>query len=159
MSDQVYVRVSEPDRIDVEVTELRNRVTVSEDSLQAFVALTGVQGAAGATILSGSGAPTNAVGNEGDIYIDLNTPPKFYGPKTTSWPAEPFFEFTNNRRYIFDQPVPESTWSITHDLGGYPSVTVVDSANTVVIGDVTYINDTDITVSFTGGFSGKAFLT
>jgi len=38
-------------------------------------------------------------------------------------------------------------------------VTVVDSAATVVIGDVTYNSDTSVTVSFAAPFSGYAYLT
>lgn len=63
------------------------------------------------------------------------------------------------KRYTFTQQVAASTWVITHDLGGKPQVTITDSANTVVIGDVTYNSNTQITVSFTRPFSGFAYLT
>lgn len=65
----------------------------------------------------------------------------------------------NTRRYVFTQASPVTTWTITHSLGGRPSVTVVDSAGTVVIGEVTYISDTQVTVEFTSAFSGYAYLT
>lgn len=63
------------------------------------------------------------------------------------------------KRYIHAQASPSSTWNITHNLGGRPSVMVVDSANTVVVGEVTYLSNTQITVSFTVPFSGYAYLT
>jgi len=63
------------------------------------------------------------------------------------------------KRYVHAQASPSSTWNITHDLGGKPSVMVVDSANTVVVGEVTYVSNTQITVSFTVPFSGYAYLT
>jgi hypothetical protein len=103
-------------------------------------------------------------GNIGDYYIDVATG-DFYGPKTSEgWPDTPFFtaltEAThNNERFVFPQPSPSSTWSITHDLGGRPSVTIVDSAGTMVIGEVTYNSDTQVTVNFTAAFSGFAYLT
>ena len=160
MSDEVYVKVNEPARIDLEVQELRNKVSISEDQLSVVVSLIGSQGVAGGTILSGSGAPTIAIGNEGDIYIDTDAPAKFYGPRTaTEWPASPFFTLTSSRRYVFDQPVAALTWNITHPLGGFPSVTVVDSANNVVVGDVKYIDDENVELTFSGAFSGKAYLT
>jgi hypothetical protein len=63
------------------------------------------------------------------------------------------------KRYIHTQASPSTSWSITHPLGGRPSVTVVDSAGTVVIGEVLYISNTQVTVSFTAPFSGYAYLT
>lgn len=65
----------------------------------------------------------------------------------------------NTRRQVYSQPVPSTTWNITHSLGGRPSITVVDSAGTVVIGEITYISDSQITASFTAAFSGFAYLT
>jgi hypothetical protein len=38
-------------------------------------------------------------------------------------------------------------------------VMVVDSARTVVIGEVSYTNNTQIVVNFTSAFSGYAYLT
>lgn len=63
------------------------------------------------------------------------------------------------RRHSFHQEAAASTWVITHSLGGKPQVTIVDSADTVVIGDVTYNSNSQITVSFTTPFSGYAYLT
>jgi hypothetical protein len=103
-------------------------------------------------------------GNIGDYYIDVATG-DFYGPKTSEgWPDAPFFtaltEATHdNERFVFPQSSPSSTWSITHNLGGRPSVTIVDSAGTMVIGEVTYNSDTQVTVNFTAAFSGFAYLT
>ena len=48
---------------------------------------------------------------------------------------------------------------ISHTLDGFPSVTVVDSAGTVVIGEVSYNSTSSVTVSFESAFSGKAYLT
>lgn len=53
---------------------------------------------------------------------------------------------------------PSDTWYITHNLGKYPSVTVVDSANTVVIGDVVYLTKNALVITFIGTFSGTAYL-
>jgi|TARA_R110002050_G_scaffold178045_1_gene311254 hypothetical protein len=49
-------------------------------------------------------------------------------------------------------------WNITHNLGKYPSVTVVDSANTVVVGNIDYISSNAIKITFNAAFSGCAFL-
>jgi len=60
--------------------------------------------------------------------------------------------------FIYTQATPAATWTITHNLGKFPSVSVVDSANTQVYGNVDYINDNSLTLTFTGAFSGKAYL-
>lgn len=65
----------------------------------------------------------------------------------------------NTRRHVHSQPVAVETWLITHSLGGKPSITIVDTADTVVIGEVTYISDSQIRVEFTSAFSGFAYLT
>lgn len=60
--------------------------------------------------------------------------------------------------YIYTQSSASAEWDIQHDLGAFPSVTVVDSANSVVVGDIQYINDNRLIVTFTAPFSGKAYL-
>ena len=60
--------------------------------------------------------------------------------------------------YVHDQAVPASTWTINHNLGYYPSVSVVDSTNRVVFGDVVYLTDDVVQVNFNGSFSGKAYI-
>ena len=60
--------------------------------------------------------------------------------------------------HIHNQTVSSSTWNITHNLNKYPSVSVVDSSNEEVIGEVQHINSNSLTVKFSAPFSGKAFL-
>lgn len=65
----------------------------------------------------------------------------------------------NTRRFEFNQQSASATWVITHTLGGKPQVTIVDSADTHVFGEVQYNSNTQITVLFSAAFSGKAYLT
>lgn len=58
----------------------------------------------------------------------------------------------NTRRHVHTQSVASDEWVINHTLGGKPSVTVVDSADTVVIGEVTYNSNSQVTVEFTAPF-------
>jgi hypothetical protein len=60
--------------------------------------------------------------------------------------------------YTHTQSVPSGTWVIQHLLGRHPSVSVVDSAGSVVVGNVTYDSDIRVTVTFSASFSGKAYL-
>lgn len=54
--------------------------------------------------------------------------------------------------------VAAAKWTITHNLGKYPSVTVVDSANTVVVGNVDYTTSNSLVITFNAAFSGCVFL-
>ena len=60
--------------------------------------------------------------------------------------------------YIHNQTTPSATWTITHGLGRYPAVTIVDSAGRVVMGDVSYTDDNTVTIAFGAAFSGRAYL-
>lgn len=60
--------------------------------------------------------------------------------------------------YIHTQSSAAKEWVITHSLNKFPSVTVVDSAGDVVCGDITYINANSVKITFSAGFSGKAYL-
>jgi hypothetical protein len=64
----------------------------------------------------------------------------------------------DKRTYTRCFEVASNLWTITHNLGSYPSVTVVDSGNTVVIGEVDYTNANILTITFSAAFSGCAFL-
>lgn len=66
---------------------------------------------------------------------------------------------TLTRRYTHTQNSPSTTWTITHTLGGKPQVTVVDTGDNVVHGDVQYLSNTQIICSFSAPFSGLAYLT
>lgn len=60
--------------------------------------------------------------------------------------------------YVHSQGVASSTWSITHNLNKYPSVTVVDSAKNTIEGEVEYDSLNKVTLYFAFSFSGSAYL-
>jgi hypothetical protein len=59
--------------------------------------------------------------------------------------------------YTHTQSVPSSEWTIQHNLGKRSSVTVVDSTDAVVFGDINYVDSNNVTITFNGAFSGKAY--
>ena len=65
--------------------------------------------------------------------------------------------FTTDANHVQTQGSPAAQWVVDHNLGKKCSVTVIDSANEVVIGQVTYNSDNRVTLDFDGSFSGKAF--
>ena len=48
--------------------------------------------------------------------------------------------------YTHNQSSVSNTWTITHNLNRFPSVTVVDSGNTVVEGTVVYNSNKQLTI-------------
>ena len=60
--------------------------------------------------------------------------------------------------FIFNQGVPSTTWNITHNLGKFPSITVIDTGNTVVTGEYNYTSNTNVILTFSAAFAGKAYL-
>lgn len=63
-----------------------------------------------------------------------------------------------SQTFIYEQSIASTTWNITHNLNQFPSVTIVDSGGTVVIGDVQYVNSNSVTLSFVAPFGGRAYL-
>lgn len=62
------------------------------------------------------------------------------------------------KSFIYEQALPSNRWEVSHKLGRYPSVTVVDSAGTTVEGDIQYIDNNNIVIEFSAPFTGKAYL-
>jgi hypothetical protein len=74
-----------------------------------------------------------------------------------------FSEFQNpstsgDSSFTYTQGVAETTWNIQHNMGKFPSITVIDTANTVVTGQYTYIDNNNVTLNFSAAFAGKAYL-
>ena len=60
--------------------------------------------------------------------------------------------------FVFSQNTPSTTWEITHNLGKFPSITVIDTGNTVVNGEYNYTSNIKVTLNFSAAFAGKAYL-
>ena len=154
------VAVEEVTENTVSVQDLINAVTISETSPNSVtvVASTFVNDdGASSSLFYGAADPIDSLGDQGDFYINTASG-ELWGPKGVSdWGIEPLPLIP--KRFVYTQSPASSTWNITHTLNGYPSVTVVDSAGSVVIGDVSYNSTTSLTVSFSSGFAGKAYLT
>ena len=67
-------------------------------------------------------------------------------------------ELSADKHFTFTQSTATNTWNITHDLGKFPSVSVVDSGNTIVYGNIDYIDNNSLTITFSAAFGGKAYM-
>lgn len=63
-----------------------------------------------------------------------------------------------DKNFYFVQNEALDTWVIVHNLNKYPSVSVIDSSGSEVIGEVSYDSVNQITITFKGAFKGKATL-
>ena len=121
-----------------------NNILISEqNNINNFGHFTIDSYTAGATI-----STLNLTNIGGNGNLDLN---KFYD----------FAVFTlssPDKTFEFDQGQPALVWTIQHNLNKFPSVSVVDTANTVVNSQVNYIDKNNITINNTAQFAGKAYL-
>lgn len=60
--------------------------------------------------------------------------------------------------FAFTQSSPASTWTIAHNLGYRPNISVVDSAGSQVEGNTVWTDTNNLTITFSGAFSGVAYL-
>ena len=100
--------------------------------------------------LNGTVYTLNLTNIGGNGNLDLN---KYYD----------FATFTistgiGDKTFVFTQGVPALVWTIQHDLNKFPSVSVVDTANTGVLSQIDYIDNNNITITNTAQFAGKAYL-
>lgn len=63
-----------------------------------------------------------------------------------------------DKYYEHNQALALATWNINHNLNKNPSVTVIDTGDNQVIGDIVYVDDNNLTINFSSAFSGKAYL-
>lgn len=104
----------------------------------------------------------NPVLAQGEMGWELDTGRAKLGNGTSSWSDLPYVVGNpasgNDKSYTHDQTTPSDTWTINHFLDKFPSVSIVDSAGTQVEGEVVYESINQLVVTFSGAFSGKAYL-
>jgi len=142
------------------------RVIVTEIKNDVVISTSGPQGPRGKTILNGTGAPSNAIGLEGDFYYDKNTT-RFYGPKLNSLTWE------GSANYLLSTMTLTYPWmlsqvtgpvngvyslQITHNLGYNPNVTIKNSAGDLLETGIDYNSINQITLTMAQPFSGTAYL-
>ena len=112
-----------------------------------------------------SSSMTYAVGdlitNKGELYRCKTEIPVAEPWNDTHWARITLADVLKDSRtdtYIFSQSPASDVWTIHHNLDKYPSVTVVDNAGNIVIGNVSYEDRNTVVITFVAAFSGKAYL-
>ena len=78
-------------------------------------------------------------------------------PIDTVTTPPPTVNIVTDKHYHHLQTSPSKSWLVVHNLGKYPSVTVVDSAKSVVMGGIEYIDTNTAVLTFSSAFSGEAY--
>ena len=63
-----------------------------------------------------------------------------------------------DKNFVFNQAVASATWTVQHNLDKFPSCTMVLSTGQQGYGDVTFIDENNLTITFAGAESGKAYI-
>lgn len=90
-------------------------------------------------------------------YNDLANKPSINGVTLIGNKTSDELGIIGDKHYTHTQAVAAVVWEVRHGLNKYPSVTVVDSAQNIVVGDVVYIDENNVRITFAASFSGKAY--
>ena len=63
-----------------------------------------------------------------------------------------------DKNFVFTQAVAANPWTIQHNLNKFPSCTMVLSTGQQGYGDVNFIDENNLTITFSGAVSGKAYI-
>lgn len=63
-----------------------------------------------------------------------------------------------DKNFVHEQNESSAEWIINHNLGKYPTATVVDSAGTEVVCEITHIDTNTCIITMKAPFKGKAIL-
>ena len=127
-----------------EVTVTDEVVEVQEDGAQVTVEVT----EQAVEILEHPSTLQGPVGPQG-----IQGPQGVAGP---TGPVGPSGEGDLN--FTYTQTSPSDEWTITHNLGKFPSVSVTDSGGSKWQTEVEYVDENTCIVRFSAAFSGKAYL-
>jgi hypothetical protein len=127
--------VAEQTNITIDNTQNVDTLVVEEQTEALQVELAVVDNVTG--VLSVNGKTGNVVID----YPDINQDP------------------VNHVKYVHTQNTPSNQWNITHNLGFFPNVTVLDNANRIIEADTQYLNTNSVRIVMNVALSGVAYLT
>jgi len=67
-------------------------------------------------------------------------------------------ENESDKNFVFTQAVAANPWTVQHNLNKFPSCTMVLNSGQQGFGDVTFIDENNLTITFAGATSGKAYI-
>lgn len=100
--------------------------------------------------LNGTVYTLNLTNIGGNGNLDLN---KYYDFATFTISSG-----AGDKNFVFNQAVASATWTVQHNLDKFPSCTMVLGTGQQGYGDVTFIDENNLTITFAGAESGKAYI-
>lgn len=82
--------------------------------------------------------------NGSSFYLVIDTDPEL----TRVWPAT----------FVHNHPTAEPVWTVDHGLKSFPSVSTLNTDNEITQGDVAYLDDSRLTITFGAPVAGRAYL-
>jgi hypothetical protein len=64
---------------------------------------------------------------------------------------------SSDKHFLYSQDTASAFWTVAHNLGKYPSITVIDSTGVEVDGTYKHLDANNVELMFTEAFVGKAF--
>ena len=104
--------------------------------------------------MAGNMGVVNATSNN---YNDLSNKPSINDVTLIGNKTSKDLGIIEDKNFVYTQAVSSDVWEIQHNLDKYPSITIVDSGNSVVIGEIVYIDKNNVRITFASAFSGKAY--
>ena len=80
-----------------------------------------------------------------------------FGPNSVTVTIGYIIESPGDKHYTHEQTTASATWVVNHNLEKYPSIEIVDSANTKIQTDRIHQNKNTLTIYFTSPTTGKVF--
>jgi hypothetical protein len=100
---------------------------------------------------------------QGEVGVEIDTNKMKIGVGNLAWNDLPYTGIDSEEliplvSYEHEQASASDTWTIEHNLGFYPSVTVFLSSGDVVEGSISHDDQDTLTITFSVAISGTAYL-
>jgi len=138
------------------VIELRpsaNTFDVSVTQYEITLQPTGIQGPPGSVWYNGTGAPSSSLGTDGDYYLD-NVSRSYYEKILGVWVL--IGTFSGLTAYTHTQNTAATTWTINHNLGRRPTITLFNVGNQVIEANLIHTSTNQAIAYFTVATRGTA---
>ena len=111
----------------------------------------------GSSFYTGSSSPSNGLGNSGDSYLNTTTG-TLYTKITNIWSNPTPLVAVSLFSFDYEKQSSSNQWTIVHNLGFRPSVSVMDYGQNNIECDIEHVNENQLTLRFSESVSGHAYL-
>lgn len=77
--------------------------------------------------------------------------------RTRNYPLHTIRDYIGDKNYVHEQAVASTTWTVNHGMDKFPTIFIQDSAGSSIIGDIEYVDNNTVRVTFAVALSGKVY--